>query len=101
MSIRIKRVLLQKEDYKQLVYFWFIQGGRILTDAYYLKVFALWDALTKQRTDGALVRLITPVYDSEELKDAEARLQAFVRDIVPVLDEYIPGRELKAHSSKL
>ncbi len=44
-----------------------------------------WDALTRQRTDGALVRLITPVYEFEELEDAEERLQGFVGDIVPVL----------------
>jgi hypothetical protein len=40
-----------------------------------LKIFAFWDSMTKQRTDGALVRLITPVYESENLEEAEARLQ--------------------------
>jgi hypothetical protein len=48
-----------------------------------------WDALTKQRTDGALIRLITPVYERESLEDAEARLQGFTREIVPVLDGFI------------
>jgi hypothetical protein len=57
-------------------------------------VFAFWDALTKQRTDGALVRLITPVSESEELGQADARLKAFVRLIVPVLAEYIPGENI-------
>lgn len=69
---------------------WFPQRGRILTNAYQLKVFAFWDALTKQRTDGALVRVITPVYEFEELADAEQRLQAFTREIVPLLAEFIP-----------
>ena len=75
--------------------YWFPQRGRILTNAYQLKIFAFWDALTKQRTDGALVRVITPVYEFEELADAEQRLQAFTRDIMPVLDKYIPGKEAK------
>jgi hypothetical protein len=39
------------------------------------------------------VRLITPVDESEKLEDAEARLQGFVQDIVPVLAGYIPGRD--------
>jgi hypothetical protein len=43
------------------------------------------------------VRLLTPVYENEDLSDADARLQNFLRDIVPVVEEYIPGREL--HSS--
>jgi len=35
------------------------------------------------------------VYEFEELQDAEARLQAFTREIVPVLQEYIPGKEME------
>ena len=50
-----------------MVYYWFPQRGRILTNAYELKLYAFWDALTRQRTDGALVRLITPVYEGEKL----------------------------------
>jgi hypothetical protein len=50
---------------------------------------------SRQRTDGALVRLITPVYEFEQPVDAEARLQGFTRAIVPVLEEYIPGRDIE------
>jgi hypothetical protein len=49
-----------------------------------------WDALTRQRTDGALVRLITPVYPNESVEDMGKRLVAFTREIVPVLNEYLP-----------
>jgi hypothetical protein len=48
---------------------------------------------------GALVRLITPVSESEKVEDAEARLQGFARQFVPILDEYIPGLEVKLSSS--
>jgi len=90
----VNRAFMQKVDQRQLAYYWFPQRGRVLTNAYQLKLFAFWDALTRQRTDGALVRLITPVYESEELKDAESRLQEFVRDVLPVLAEYIPGEDI-------
>jgi EpsI family protein len=93
-SMRVNRAFMQKNGYKQLAYYWFPQRGRILTNAYQLKIFAFWDALTKQRTDGALVRVITPVYESEQLQDAEVRLQAFTRTVVPLLAEYIPGKDL-------
>jgi len=92
--MRVNRAFMQKSGYKQLAYYWFPQRGRILTNAYELKLYAFWDALTKQRTDGALVRLITPVYEFEEPEDAEARLQGFTREIVPLLGEFIPGRNL-------
>jgi EpsI family protein len=62
----------------------------VLTNAYQLKIFNFWDALTKQRTDGALVRVITPVYENEKLEDAEVRLQEFTREIVPVLNQFLP-----------
>jgi EpsI family protein len=67
----VNRALMQKMEQTQLVYYWFPQRGRILTNAYELKFYAFWDALTRQRTDGALVRLITPVYEGEEDKQAE------------------------------
>lgn len=85
----VRRAYMQKGEYRQLSYYWFPQRGRILTNAYQLKIYNFWDALTRQRTDGALVRVITPVYEAEGLEKAEERLQEFVRDIVPVMDQYI------------
>ena len=93
-SMPVNRAYMQKLGQKELVYYWFPQRGRILTNAYQLKLFAFWDALTMQRTDGALVRIITPVYDSETVRQAESRMQEFIRLIVPVLAEYIPGKKV-------
>ena len=90
--MRVNRALMQKGTVKQLVYYWFPQRGRILTNAYELKLYGFWDALTKQRTDGALVRLITPIYEGEEPEQAEKRLQGFMGDIVPVIEEFVPGK---------
>ena len=61
----------------------------MLTNAWDLKLYNFWDALTRQRTDGALVRLITPVYPNESLEDADKRLVVFTREIVPVLNEFL------------
>ena len=89
-TMKVNRAFMEKSGSRQLTYYWFAQRGRVLTNLYQLKLYAFWDALTKQRTDGALVRLITPVYERERLEDAEARLQGFTREIVPVLDGFIP-----------
>ncbi len=51
---------------------------------------SFWDALTRQRTDGALVRLVTPVYPNESVEDADKRLTTFTQAIVPVLNEFLP-----------
>ena len=94
-SMRVKRAYMENGSARQIAYYWFPQRGRILTNMYQLKAYAFWDALTRHRTDGALVRLITPVYDSEKPEDAEARLRGFAQRFVPVLNEFLPGRERK------
>ena len=43
------------------------------------------------RTDGALVRLVTQIYDGETEHEADQRLQAFMRDAMPTLSEYLPS----------
>jgi len=93
-TMEVNRAIMQFGPNRQITYYWFPCRGRILYNAYQLKIYNFWDALIQQRTDGALVRLITSVYEDETLKDAEERLQNFVRDVAPVLEEYIPGKEL-------
>ncbi|HEX7551311.1 MAG TPA: EpsI family protein, partial [Candidatus Methylomirabilis sp.] len=89
----IRRAFIRKDGDRQLTYYWFPQRGRVLTNMFQLKAYAFWDALTRQRTDGALVRLITPVYGAEQPRDAEARLQRFAQEFVPVLAGFLPGKE--------
>jgi exosortase D (VPLPA-CTERM-specific) len=86
----VNRALMKKGDTRQISYFWFPMRGRILTNAYEMKLYNFWDALTRQRSDGALVRLITPIYPGEDVADADKRLVAFTQAIVPVLNEYLP-----------
>jgi exosortase D (VPLPA-CTERM-specific) len=76
-TMEISRAVMQYGRSTQIAYYWFAQRGRILNNAYQLKIYNFWDALTMQRTDGALIRLITPVYENEKLADADARLQNF------------------------
>jgi exosortase D (VPLPA-CTERM-specific) len=90
----VNRAVMRFGSNIQITYYWFLVRGRILHNAYQLKIYNFWDALTIHRTDGALVRLITPVYKDEALANAEKRLQSFVRDVAPVLEEYIPGKDL-------
>jgi exosortase D (VPLPA-CTERM-specific) len=88
----VKRTFMEKHGERLLGYYWFPQRGRVLTNLYQLKWFTFWDALTKQRTDGALVRVLTPVQAGEQLADADKRLQEFVRLVGPELNRFLPGR---------
>jgi exosortase D (VPLPA-CTERM-specific) len=89
-SMTVNRAIMEKSGQQQISYFWFPARGRILTNVWEMKLYTFWDSLTRQRTDGALVRLITPVYPQESAEEAEKRLQAFVREVNPVLDQFLP-----------
>ncbi|MCP4118777.1 MAG: VPLPA-CTERM-specific exosortase XrtD [Desulfobacteraceae bacterium] len=86
----VNRAVIQKGSYRQISYYWFPTRGRNLTNAFELKWFTFWDALTRQRTDGALARVIMPVDPGEEVATAEKRLQSFIREMEPVLSDYLP-----------
>lgn len=92
-SLTVMRAVMEKGGERKLVYFWFNQRGRILTNAYELKIYNLWDGLIQKRTDGALVRVISPVVSSETIGETDSRLQSFVREMIPSLNGFIPGKD--------
>lgn len=89
-AMSVNRAFMEKDGARQLTYFWFAKMGRVLTTLYQLKLYTFWDSLTRQRTEAALVRIITPVYPDETVEVAEARLQGFTREVAGVLNGFIP-----------
>ena len=87
----VNRTVIQKGDVAQLVYYWFQQRGRVITNEYLVKWFLFWDALTRNRSDGALVRLTAFVAPGENIQEADRRLTAFAQDVSRVLEPYIPN----------
>lgn len=89
-ALPVTSAVMRQGEHRQLVYFWFPLRDRVVTNAFAMKWYNFWDALTRQRTDGSLVRIITPVYPGEELTDANQRLLEFTKEISPVLTGYLP-----------
>ena len=87
----VNRVSIQKGSERQLVYYWFQQRGRVLTNEYVVKAYLMWDALALQRTDGALVRLTTPILPGESWTDGDRRLKQFAKALSGQLDPYLPS----------
>ena len=94
-ALRVNRVEIAMGEERQLVYYWFAQRGRVITNEFAVKWFIFWDGLTRNRTDGALVRVTTFVGDAAQLPEAEARLEAFVRAADPRLNYFLPGAEAR------
>lgn len=89
-SLRVNRTLIQKGEHKHLVYYWFRQRGQTMTGEFDVKWRILRDGVLHDRSDGALIRLVTPFLASEDLATAERRLMDFVRTTDPLLSAYIP-----------
>lgn len=97
-GLTVNRGVVTMGNDQLLVYYWFPQRGRMLTNEYLVKWYIFWDSMTSGRSDGALVRLSTPVDHTETLEAAEARLQAFLRTIDPKLAYYLPPQEAPARA---
>lgn len=91
VPLQVNRTVIRKGDYGQLVYYWFQQRGRVLTNEYLVKWYLFWDALTRNRTDGALVRLTTIIQPGEDVAAADRRLRAFSTAVGDVLEQYVPN----------
>ncbi|MDZ7842657.1 MAG: VPLPA-CTERM-specific exosortase XrtD [Gammaproteobacteria bacterium] len=89
-ALTLNRAIIQKGLSEVLVYFWFRERGRELTGEFVVKWYILWDGLTRNRTDGGLVRLMTPIQSEGGAPAADRRLQQFLGHIYPMLPDYIP-----------
>jgi exosortase D (VPLPA-CTERM-specific) len=90
-SINANRVVIEKRGERQIVYYWFEERGRHIAEEGALKYYALRDALVDSRTDGALIRIVAPVYGEDETT-ADAAAEKLVADTSLLLQTYLPGR---------
>jgi exosortase D (VPLPA-CTERM-specific) len=94
------RVIMSRGSNRELVYYWFEERGMTIANEYVSKLYLLRDAILKNRTDGALVRLTTSIYPGESDSDADKRLQEFTQILLPNLPGFLPsGTESKFKSA--
>jgi len=84
------RVIISKGKYRQLVYYWFEERGRVMADEYAVKWQLFVDAIFMNRTDGALVRITTPIASGETEENADQRMAGFMAGAVPLIPVYVP-----------
>jgi exosortase D (VPLPA-CTERM-specific) len=86
----INRAIIQQNDTRMMVYYWFQQGERRIAWDFAAKFYLLIDGVTSGSTDGALIRLTTLIGPDEEDAVAEARLQSVLDGLMPVLPRFVP-----------
>lgn len=93
-SITVNRVVIEKKELRQVVYYWFEERGRHIARESALKYYALRDAFVDKRSDGALVRIVVSlVADNDDGATIDRAARDLVHDLSPFLQSYIPADE--------
>jgi EpsI family protein len=87
-AIRVNQFVIQKGLDRQLVYYWYQGRGRVVANEYRNKALLMFDAARLHRTNGGLVRLITPIGTSADT--AKTALSSFAVLLFPHLDRHLP-----------
>jgi EpsI family protein len=80
----------QSGEGQELVLYWFQAHGRVVASEWQAKYYLISDSIHMNRSDGALVRLMTPMLDGESPDAAQARMMKLGSQFLPLLDNYIP-----------
>jgi EpsI family protein len=88
-AVPVNRFVLQKEREQQVVLYWYQAQGRAVAGEVEARVQMVRSAILRNRTDGAIVRVSSPVHGT--VGDTVAWLTAYVQALYPQLGRYLPG----------
>ena len=88
--IEVGEYLISDGVSRQEVLYWYRSHGRSIANDYSAKIYMLADSIRYNRTDAALVRVVTLVPTGESRQEAHARAIAFTEHLLPLLPAYLP-----------
>ena len=87
-SVPVNRYVMGKGLDRELYLFWYEGRGRTYASEYWNVIYLVFDAITKRRTDGALLRVNNMV--KENADEALKTQTEFIQLFFPLLKDYIP-----------
>jgi EpsI family protein len=92
-GIRVNQVVVQKGLDRQTVLYWYQSHSRVVANEYWSKLFMVYDALRLNRSDAAMVRIVSPMIGTDGDGDALAvdRAKSFVTAMFPLLEKFLPS----------
>jgi EpsI family protein len=92
-AVTVNQIVIQKGLDRQMVLYWYQGHGKVIASEYTSKVYLVYDAMRLNRTDAAMVRVISPIEGAGAADDAAAaaRLTEFVQRIFPQLSGLLPS----------
>jgi len=90
--VEVNRVIIQKGVDRQLVLYWYQSHRRVVAGEYRAKIYTVFDAVRYNRTDAAMVRIVSPVSQGDtDGKLAEQRATMFAQTLFPMLGPFLPS----------
>jgi EpsI family protein len=88
-GINVNRCIIQSSSKKQLMLCWYQIGGGFIANGYWAKISLVFNAILKNRRDGAFIYLSTPVTQTEDV--SQKNIADFGKLAIPILAEYLPN----------
>jgi len=85
------RYVIAKGEDRRLVLYWYLGRNRPIANEYWARFYLFVDSFRLNRTDGSLIRLITPLRSNEDLGSAQQRLVSLAGHFMPNIELYVPN----------
>jgi EpsI family protein len=86
----VNRYVVARGDARQVILYWYWAHNRGVASEYWAKYYLVTDSIRMNRSDGALIRLMTDVTPGETVDAAMQRLLPFANGVIPLMNDYIP-----------
>lgn len=87
-EVPVNRYVLQRDDERVLVLYWYQGRGRVQANEYLVKLDLLRDSALHGRSDEALVRIVVPIESSEAAAFTVA--EEIAAEVIPAVDSALP-----------
>jgi EpsI family protein len=90
--VTVNEMVIGKGTERMVAIYWYQDRGRVVANEYLAKIYLVWDAATRHRSDGSMVRVLVPTTAfRNDLDEAREEARAFTAALMPLLPAYLPG----------
>ena len=87
-TFKANRFVVENGVYREILIYWYQGRGRAVAGEYRDKIYTVWDSIMRRRSDGAMVRVMTGIGNSET--DAVNDAADLAAQTADQLSEFVP-----------
>jgi EpsI family protein len=88
-QINFVEAVYQKDREKMLFLYWYYINGKYITNFFKYKFSIIKNSLLYHRSDASFVRITVPI-KNDDVESAVSTGEQFLKDVVPVINMYLP-----------